>query len=196
MEYSLVGAGDPSFPYVCQRLPGIHQWRTFTTLAGSFPPDLMSLKKPGQYELPREEWKRWAAEIANSAGLARRPSFGDYTIQHPIYHEPVHGANPSASIRYTSDTHWVIMRGEGLRTPGSPGHAQYPANAELLCGRKEFCGPEFSAGDEYIWDVGSRKKAGPGTPETWLRAGINHHLTFAARQIPASAGLSQTVPAR
>ena len=184
VEYGLVGAGDPSFSYVCHQLPGIRRWRTFTILGGSFPPDLMGFKKPGQYEVQREEWKRWAAEVTNSAGLPRRPSFGDYTIQHPIYHEPVDGANPSASIHYTSDTYWVIMRGEGLRTPGSAGHAQYPANAELLYGRKEFCGPRFSAGDEYIWSVGSHQKPGPGTPETWLRAGINHHLTFAARQIP------------
>jgi hypothetical protein len=76
------------------------------------------------------------------------------------------------------------MRGEGLRNPGGAGHAQYPANAELLCGRKEFCGPQFSTGDEYIYKIGSHREDGPGTPETWLRAGINHHLTFAARQIP------------
>lgn len=185
VEYGLVGAGDPSFSDVCQRLPEIHRWRTFTILGGSFPPNLMGFKKPGQYEVQREEWKRWAAEVATSTGLPRRPSFGDYTIQHPIYIEPVRGANPTASIRYTSDTYWVIMRGEGLRTPGSAGHAQYPANAELLSGRKEYCGPLYSAGDEYIWDVASRQSPGPGTPEKWLRAGINHHLTFTARQIPA-----------
>jgi hypothetical protein len=184
VEYGLVGGGDPSLPYVCHRLPEIHRWRTFTVLSGSFPPNLMGFKKPGQYEVQREEWKRWAAEIVSSAGLPRRPSFGDYTIQHPVYYEPVKGANPSASIRYSTDDYWVIMRGEGLRNPGGPGHKQYPANAELLCGRKEFCGPQFSAGDEYIWKIGSHQVDGPGTPETWLRAGINHHLTFAARQIP------------
>ncbi len=185
VEYGLVGAGDPPFFYVCNRLPEIHLWRTFTVLGGSFPPDLMSFKTPGQYEQAREEWTRWAAEIAQAGKLPRCPSFGDYTIQHAIYYEPVPGANPSASIRYTADTRWVIMRGQGLRTPGSPGHAQYPANAELLCSRREFCGPHFSAGDEYIWNIGSHKKGGPGTPETWLRAGINHHLAFVARQVSA-----------
>jgi len=196
VEYGLAGAADPSFSYLCDRLPDISQWRTFTVLRGSFPPNLMGLKRPGQYEVQREEWKRWMAEASNSAALPRCPSFGDYTIQHPIYHEPVQGANPSASIRYTIDTYWVVMRGEGLRTPGSAGHAQYRANAELLCDRKEFCGPQFSDGDGYIWDVSSRKKPGPGTPETWLRAGINHHLTFVARQIPAWAGAADTVAGR
>lgn len=190
VEYGVVSDGDPSFASVCHRLPEIRRWRTLTVLGGSFPPDLMGLKKPGQYEVKRQEWKRWAAEIASSAGLLRRPSFGDFTIQHPIYYEPVKGANPSASIRYTSDTYWVIMRGEGLRNPGGTGHKQYPANAELLCERKEFCGAQFSAGDEYIWKIGSHQEDGPGTPETWLRAGINHHLTFTARQVPTVVTVS------
>jgi hypothetical protein len=182
VEYGPISATDPTMSFVCHRLPEISWWRTFTVLGGSFPPDLMAVKRPGQYEVQREEWNRWTAEVI-ATDLTRRPSFGDYTIQHAVYYEPVEGANPSASIRYTSDTCWVIMRGEGLRTPGSAGHAQYPANAELLCGRKEFCGPEFSAGDAYIWRIGSGEDPRTGSPETWLRAGINHHLTFAARQI-------------
>jgi hypothetical protein len=41
-------------------------------------------------------------------------------------------------------------------------------------------------GDDYIWRIGSRQDMRTGNPSTWLRAGINHHLTFAARQIPAT----------
>jgi hypothetical protein len=94
------------------------------------------------------------------------------------------GANPSASIRYAYDTYWLIMRGQALRKKeGGTRHAQYRANAELLCVRKEFVGAHFSAGDEYIWNVGSRKEPGLGTPETWLHAGINHHMTLTARQV-------------
>jgi hypothetical protein len=161
VEYGLISAADPSFSFICHRLPEISRWRTFTVLGGAFPPDLMDFRKPGQYQVQREEWSRWAAEIVDSADLPRRPSFGDYTIQHAAYREPVKGANPSASIRYTSDTYWVIMRGEGLRTPGSAGHAQYPANAELLCGRKEFRGPEFSAGDAYCGGLAHARIRGP-----------------------------------
>jgi Beta protein len=66
---------------------------------------------------------------------------------------------------------------------GGTRHAQYRANAELLCARKEFANAHFSAGDEYIWNVGSHKELGLGTPEKWLRAGINHHMTLTARQV-------------
>jgi hypothetical protein len=189
VEYGVVGVGVPSFSYVCHRLPELQRWRTFTVLGGSFPPDLMGFKGPGQYEIPREEWTHWMNEMKRSPTQPRRPTFGDYTIQHPVYHEPVKGANPSASIRYTSDTYWVIMRGEGIRNEGGAGYAQYPANAELLCGRKEFSSAHFSAGDQYIWNIGSHKDPGPGTPETWLRAGINHHMTLVARQVPTTAAV-------
>jgi hypothetical protein len=82
------------------------------------------------------------------------------------------------------------MRGQALRKRGGgPRHEQYPANAELLCARKEFAGGHYSAGDEYIWSVGSHSQLSPGTPETWLRAGINHHMVLTVRQIQSSAAL-------
>ena len=60
------------------------------------------------------------------------------------------------------------MRGEGLQNEGSLGHAQYPAEAQLLCESDEFCGAEFSAGDRYIFET-SRTPNNPGTPRTWIR---------------------------
>lgn len=171
----------------------LKRWRTFTVLAGSFPPDLIELKKPGQYEIPRDEWTQWVSQTQQGPALPRRPTFGDYTIQHPFYKEPVEGANPSASIRYACDTYWIIMRGQALRKrDGGTRHAQYPANAELLCARKEFAGAHYSVGDEYIWNVGSHKQPGPGTPETWLRAGINHHVVLTARQISGAVAMTSS----
>jgi hypothetical protein len=191
VEYGSIGPAAPGFSYVCRRIPMLKHWRTFTVLAGSFPPDLMEFRGPGQYEIPRREWVQWGSEIGTVQGLPRRPTFGDYTIQHAIYNEPVEGANPSASIRYASETYWIIMRGQALRRKeGGTRHAQYPANAELLCARKEFAGAHYSVGDEYMWKIGSHTQPGPGTPETWLRAGINHHLVLTSRQIPAAIALT------
>ncbi len=187
VDYGILQAAHPSIRYVCERLPGLEEWRTFTVAAGYFPKDLQGFPV-GEHLWPREEWRRWRAETTTSPGLPRIPTFGDYTTQHAIFQEPRPGLNVSASIRYTTHEHWVIMRGEGLRTKGSPGYAQYPANAELLCGRKEYSGPQFSYGDDYIWKVASRQITTPGSPETWLRAGINHHLTFVVRQIATTMG--------
>jgi hypothetical protein len=118
----------------------------------------------------------------NKHYVPRQANYGDYTIQYGMFPKPLNDANFSASIRYTADDYWVIMRGESVRNKRGPGFAQWPANAQLLCERSEFCGASFSYGDEYIARM-SRQTKNPGSATTWLCAGINHHLTFVVRQI-------------
>jgi hypothetical protein len=102
--------------------------------------------------------------------------FGDtHDREHPV------------CVRYLRDHH--ARAGSTEKRRGTR-HAQYPANAELFCARKEFAGAHYSAGDEYIWNVGSHKQPGPGTRETWLRAGINHHLVLTARQISGAVAMT------
>src|SRR6185503_9907339 len=63
--------------------------------------------------------------------------------------------------------------------------------AQLLSEREEFCGRSFSYGDKYIDDL--RKGIGVGTPETLLRAGTNHHITFVADQLSKFFSISTGV---
>jgi len=158
-------------------------WQSVAYVGGSFPQNLADLAKNDQHELPRREWQRFTEE---SLQQGRPVRFGDYTVQHPFQQDPPPKVLPSGSIRYTSDQHWVVMRGEKLDAPDSPGHEQYIALAQLLCERPEFRGSEFSAGDRYIALMAGQTQ-NTGSPMTWLQAGINHHLTFAARQLEAFA---------
>ena len=170
-----------NFHEICNHLPHLNEWLTFSIISGIFPKDLTGIK-PGQHLIQRLDWLTWEEQIRGATSLPRIPSFGDYTIQHPIYYEPPKNANFSASIRYTTDNAWLIMRGEGIRSRKGTGYAQYPANAQLLCEREEFCGEDFSMGDKYIYNMG-HQSARYGSARTWLTAGINHHLTFVVRQI-------------
>ncbi len=165
-----------------EQIPDILDWRTFTVISGTFPKDLMQFTVD-MHIMERFDWKCWLKQI-NSGELSRKPAFGDYTIQHPIYSEPSPGSNPSASIRYTLPDSWMIMRGQGLRGENSAGHAQYPAQANLLLERKEFFGADFSYGDAYIAKIGKDVTSKEtGNPRTWLRAGINHHLACVISQV-------------
>ncbi|KKS98264.1 MAG: hypothetical protein UV73_C0003G0206 [Candidatus Gottesmanbacteria bacterium GW2011_GWA2_43_14] len=164
------------------QIPNISKWRTFTTISGTFPKDLMDFT-PDMHFIDRADWNCWLSQI-NSGKLSRKPSFGDYTIQHPIYSEPAPGSNPSASIRYTLKDKWMLMRGQGLRSINSAGHAQYPALAHLLLEREEFFGKDFSEGDAYVEKIGSDiSTKETGNPRTWLRAGINHHMACTISQL-------------
>jgi hypothetical protein len=86
------------------------------------------------------------------------------------------------------------MRGEGIRNDDGPGPEQWPANAMLLRERTEFSGRDFSYGDRYIEEMADHmENGGPpsnGNPTTWLRAGLNRHLTLTARQIANLFGSS------
>ena len=186
IDFGITDNSCPSFAKVRTLLPHLHDWRTFSIISGAFPKDLTEFT-PGVRWHPRLEWRTWVSQLTSKPNLPRCPTYGDYTIQHPIFSEPPRNANYSASIRYATDKDWVIMRGEGIRHEGSPGPKQWPANAYLLCKRDEFCGPEFSAGDDYIYGMGHQRKK-YGNPESWLRAGINHHLTFVVRQISSLLG--------
>lgn len=186
VDYQLLSDFALPFQELCKRLPHLSRWRTFTVISGAFSKDLTEYKKNAQYTRSREDWLFWQAH--RNSRLERRPTYGDYGIQHAIYEEPPEYSNPSASIRYTADDHWVIMRGEGLFNDNGPGNAQYGANAQLLCEREEFCGRGFSYGDRYIDDL--CKGFGTGTPETLLRAGTNHHITFVTDQLSKSVSIS------
>lgn len=170
----------PSLNELARRLPRWDAWYAVVLASGAFPANLTDFQ-PGQHLHPRSDWRAWR-RLINGENEARRPAYGDYATLHAIYSTPPPRANPSASIRYTASTNWVVMRGEGVRTPTGSGFAQWPANAQLLCERDEFCGADFSYGDAYISEIADQVEH-TGNPETWLRAGVNHHLTFVVRQI-------------
>jgi hypothetical protein len=183
---------DPEKPNVkaqLKRIPRLGDWRTFTVASGAFPEDLQRFEK-GMHKIDRRDWLSWK-QLFLDENLRRKPSFSDYTVQYGRYVEPPDFCNPSASIRYTLPEHWLIMRGEGILNEGGPGCAQYPASATLLRESKDFYGPEFSYGDMYISSKSDVADT-DGNPGTWIRAGINHHMTVVSRQIaslPDSLGI-------
>lgn len=187
-DYRVLSDSAMLYAELCERLSYLRRWRTFTVVSGAFARDLRKYEKNGEYTRPRDDWAFWSRQVIES-DLKRRPTYGDYTIQYGFFEEPPARANVSASIRYTAPEDWVIMRGEGLRNPGGPGYDQYAAHAKLLYLRKEFFGKEFSYGDMYIDRLRNRLD-GTGSPETLIRAGVNHHITLVVNQISNLFGTS------
>lgn len=184
IDYEITDPSAPPIESVLERLQPGGRWRTTVAISGAFPKDLTGFS-PGEHLHPRLDLTWWRSQAGADYGPTE--AFGDYAIQHPIFSEPPRRANFSASIRYTTNEHWVVMRGEGVFNDDGPGFMQWPANAQLLCDRAEFCGPEFSYGDRYISTMGGQQ-AKTGNAETWLRAGLNHHLVFTARQLSKMFG--------
>lgn len=168
-----------------QQITGLQKWRTFIFASGAFPSDLMKYKIDEENLVPRLDWKYWLSQIGGN-GKGRIPTFSDYTIQHPIYKESSQFFHPTTSIRYALKNEWLIMKGRKQK------FELYLANAKLLAedpGR--FFGGGFSFGDKYIAEkaehypvyIKDKSVKGTGSTESWLTAGINHHLVLTAHQI-------------
>lgn len=167
-----------------QEIPRLAKWRTFTFAAGAFPEDLTKCKLDEENLLPRIEWLSWIQGRKNPR-LLRRPTFADYTIQHPIFRDDVQFFHPTSSIKYTLENEWLVMKGKKQK------FELYLASAAELVKDKRYCGEKFCEGDLYILEkakhfstyIKNPSIKGTGSTETWLRAGINHHLTLVATQI-------------
>ncbi len=154
---------------------GVNELFVNTVIAGgAFPKDMssFSLENPDNRE-PRKDWKLWKKYCAQY-----NLSFADYTIRHPVYDDTATMHSPSATIKYTLEDEWKILKGQRWHSE------HYIGNAELLIKGNDFSGSEYSAGDKYIYDTWSNRNSGKtGNAKTWLRAGINHHMTVTSRQI-------------
>ena len=168
-----------------QSIADLPKWRTFIFASGSFPENLSECKLDEENLLPRIDWKSWKAQVSLK-NLNRKPSFADYTIQHPVYKETTQFFHPTSSIKYTLEDEWFIMKGQKQKF-----ELYLASAAELIKDNKRFFGENFSDGDKYIMEKGKYFSTyiknpalkGTGSTETWLKAGINHHLSLVAHQV-------------
>src|SRR5260370_39656683 len=99
-------------------LPSLDSWRSFALCGTGFQADLMGLPPQAISSIPRREWTLWR-ELVSKRSLGRMPSFGDYAIAGPQPSEvDPRIMRPSASIRYTTDESWLILKGRNLRDNG------------------------------------------------------------------------------
>lgn len=165
--------------------------RSWSHLAGSFPRAITHLKVDDyEHTLERPEWEVWVEEVSNDE-IGRAPDYGDYATQSPIYSlSPGFGGSPT--VRYTTDNHFVVLRGRG----GSPGKStdfsQYVGHARYLKRSAYFRSQVDTLGDDYVDRIATGMHK-TGNLETWRVASFQRHVTLAASQV---ATLSMVVSQR
>lgn len=170
-------------PVLVRSIPQLERWRSFVLAATAFPEDLMGLPPSSIRLITRLEWIVWRTLIARSR-VPRLPAFGDYAIAHPQPSEvDPRIMRPSASIRYTTDDAWLILKGRNLRDYG---YAEFYDVCRELIRRPEYSGSGFSWGDWYI-DECANQRVGTGNLTTWRKVGTSHHLAVVTRQIASLA---------
>lgn len=157
----------------------IPKYRSLVLSGSNFPINLIKLKADQIHIIQRKQWLAWQ-KLCNSTDIERLPSYSDYTISHPQLSEYGEGIpNPSASIRYTHGSDYIIYRGKGTRQHHFD---QFYYISESLLNSDDFEGVDHCAGDGFIYECGTLKKK-PGSMRTWRWVGTIHHLTVVINQL-------------
>jgi hypothetical protein len=177
---------------IVSKLPYLNDWRTFTFLGTSFPETMGSIKKEEEV-IPRYEWQLYKILITNfRRNDVRLPSFGDYAINYPkVPQIDMRQVNPSATIRYTIDDSWYIVKGKKVKKDKKDegekvkdkkyGFEQYRDLSKSIINSKYYFGPTFSWGDGYIQRCANGGKT--GNLSTWRQVGTNHHIVKVTQDI-------------
>ena len=160
-------------------LPDMNDWRTLTLASSAFPANLTDFDRDIISQTSRTDWFLWNT-LAQNPGSLRVPTFGDYGISHPITPElDPRIMQASASIRYTSEEYWLVVKGRGVRMSG---FEQFRLLSDKLINRNEYSGEGFSWGDGFIKKCADRTE-GTGNLTTWRKVGTNHHIKYVIDQL-------------
>jgi len=184
-----------ALPYQIDTLPHVKEWRSLTVAASSFPVDMSKIAQNSIAESAREEWIAWLSLRSRQKNILRLPSYGDYSINHPVLSEiDPRIINMSPNIRYTADINYVIVKGQAIprkkkkatkqeeeaRNKLLP-NEQYPKLAARLKNHPSWKGEKFSWGDKFI-ETCSRKGC-VGNPTDWRAVGACHHIAVVLQQL-------------
>lgn len=168
---------------IVSRVPYLKNWRTFTFLGTSFPETMGSIRE-GTEIVPRHEWQLYKKLILSFGKIGLRlPSFGDYAISHPkVFDVDMRVMKPSATIRYTIDDGWYIVKGKKVRDKRLTNYSQYRKLCKQVLVSGYYCKPEFSWGDNYIQECANGTVT-TGSLSTWRQVGTNHHIVKVTQDI-------------
>jgi len=138
------------------------------------------IKPPGA-TLVRHEWALFKILSKRLEGQLT-PIFGDYCTESPLYPDPpldMRFVKAAGKIMYTTQDTWLFYKGRALR--GNV--AQMVSICAGLANSKEYCGANYSWGDEVINKTALSKIKPSGSTSTWKKVGFNHHITFVVKQL-------------
>lgn len=166
-------------------IKGVHQLNLFNDVflnVTSFPIDLSQYKKGLNEESRIEVYlHQYIRSIEDSFDIT--PKFGDYTISNPNISDGIDPRfmNPTASIRYTYNDRWYILKGEPLKR----GFDQFfDLSKAIVDNTRIYAGENYSWGDKEIFnkslseDLRKLNNIGTGNLTTWRSISINHHLVM------------------
>lgn len=160
--------------------PRVSGYRSIVLAGSSALKDVSSIEKEHSSEIIRRELHLWA-NLWRDMPDSVRLTFADYGVVHPEFSDQGPNKYMNAKIRYTAGDKIIYHRGHGLLHPVRD-YDQYHKLAKQVIDDSRYQGRPASVGDRYVHDCAMRLiKA--GSPATWVKADMNHHICYTAGQI-------------
>jgi len=108
--------------------------------------------------------------------------FGDYTTVPPTQVELdwwVFSRVMGPKAIYALEDSWFVVRGSPF-SGHADGYGQYHDVANEIVALAEFSGAGYSWGDAYIHERATDPSSSSGSPSSWIKACVNHHITLTA----------------
>jgi hypothetical protein len=168
-----------SIKLILANIPDIQHWENIVVSMSSFPDSLSCVEKRTTSDnFKRVEWHVWNKIIYRDIAKA---IYSDYSIAHPLLNEvDPRIINMYASIRYTLNDRWFILRGDSLRDFG---FSQYPQLCKDLIESGKYFGKRYSWGDSRIKEYTEDGNEKTGNATTWREIGNNHHFKLVLQQL-------------
>lgn len=152
--------------------------RRLIVSGSSAPKSVAGIDKNSRGDITRQELSLWAGVRSRQLGL--EAVYSDYGVLHPDFTDLTPSPHINGKIRYTQGRHFHVFRGHSLRQDDR--YEQYRSLAHSVVQSGYFQGHMFSRGDRYIYDCATGA-VNTGNPGTWVMNDINHHCTYAVRQV-------------
>ncbi|WP_183130779.1 beta family protein [Pseudomonas coronafaciens] len=152
-------------------------YETIHLASGAYPPDLTNV--PAKAEFVRRDWGLWNA--IKEAGPDLLLGYSDYGILSPAWtEEKLKKIGKKATLRYTRDTDWLILRADGKTLQDSIDLSVIMVTTYA----DNFEGKKFSLGDRIIADRADSNVPSHKKRSYWyhIMEGLIHHIAMVVKK--------------
>lgn len=155
------------------------EFRSIIVASGSFPNQLHTVGETNRiYRFPRIE--PHIMEIASKLATRYRfkyiySDYGLFDFQEISF---VPGMSPNFKIKYTTGNEYIYIKGLSIKRGGLDLKNVQALCQTLISSTEDFCGEDFSWGDNAIFNLANNQMHNGGNLTTWVSYATNHHITL------------------
>ena len=164
-------------------IPKLNEFRNIILSTSAFPASVSQAEKGELSQFDRADWyfwKKYSPSLNNKYNI--NLVFSDYTVNIPENIEFIIGMSPVFKIRYTTNDHFIILKGETIKKGGLE-KEKISYLCQKLINSPLFEGEDFSWGDKFIFNGTQQNLDSYGNLATWVKVATNHHITLVVNQI-------------